>query len=480
MTICIVGLGPGRYTLLTLEAASVLESAPWVHLRPPAVPLQDFPPSIHWESLEPVCQGCERPEQADQAIAEHLLQHARTRQQVVYVVLGGPSLHDSSVGRVLAAAHQEGIPTQVMPGVSGVEAALAEAGHTPAGQLQLLDAAGLHELEPTLPALVLGIGSREVASAARRALRRFYPPDHRLEVLGSDRWREVPLARLDQARTFDPLAAVYVPPLPIEAAPPSLRGVRQLVARLRAPDGCPWDREQTPASLAAYVIEEAYEVVEAIAEGSASARREELGDLLLQVLMQAQVAAEAGEFDLAGVARELGAKLVRRHPHVFGEGHAETAAEVLKSWERLKAEEKGERESILSGVPRRVPALASAQEIQKRVSRAGFDWPTRAGAEAKLREELHELLAARSREEVQAELGDALFILAKLGLSWEIDAELALRAANERFAARFAHLERTLRRRGQEMQATPLAELLELWQEAKRNEQKPRRSRRPK
>lgn len=378
----------------------------------------------------------------------------------------------------VAAAATEG----PLASVSAVAAALARLGPAPLHHLQLLDACHAQDIEPTVPALVLGVDGREAALALRKTLLRLYPPQHRVQVLPEGgasaaapaaRPREMALSRLARAGLFDASVSLYLPPLPVEAAFSSLRGLRQIVARLRA--DCPWDREQTLASLVPYSIEEAYEVVEAITDGDMAGLCEELGDLWLQVLIQTQVASETGAFDLVDVMQELGAKLVRRHPHVFGQARADSAADVVRRWEDLKAQERERPESVLTGVLKSQPALRATQELQKRASRAGFDWPTREGVETKLREELRELLEAGSREAVSAELGDVLSMLAKLGLSWQIDAELALRQANARFTSRFQYLERKLREQGHAMNETPLDELLALWQQAKQAEGESRR-----
>lgn len=373
-----------------------------------------------------------------------------------------------------AAAATSGLP---------LESALSLLGIDPSRGLQLVHADALDGLEPTIPALVRGLTSASLLERTRGRLLRLYPRAHRVTLLAlaSGRppiLRQTALARLRWGRAPVLEASLYLPALPYWQATSSLRALALLVAHLRGPQGCPWDRQQTPASLAPFVVEEAYEVAEAIADGRPAPLCEELGDLLLQVVMQAQLAREAGRFDLTDIMRGLGAKLVRRHPHVFGSATAETAAQVLARWDELKAAERGRPLSALDGAVRHQPALRRAQDLQARASKAGFDWPNRGGVEAKLREEVRELAEARSADEVRRELGDVLFILAKLGLSWGVDAEQALRAANERFTARFQHIENALSRRGLAMQDAPLDELLALWNEAKRQEKKKARPRR--
>ena len=249
-------------------------------------------------------------------------------------------------------------------------------------------------------------------------------------------------------------------------------GLRRLVHRLRAPGGCPWDREQTPASLVRYVLEEAYEVADAIEAGDPGALREELGDLLLQVYLQAEIAEEKGEFTLNDVIRSISEKLVRRHPHVFAGLAVRDAAEVERNWERLKRAEKEQHgPATLEGIPRSMPALAQAQEVQRRLTQAGFDWPDRNGSLAKLDEELAEVRASLDNPRLLAgELGDALFMLAKLATDAGIDPEAALRRTIRRVGDRFQRVEQLAAARGTTVGTLGQDAQLELWEQAKRDD----------
>jgi tetrapyrrole methylase family protein/MazG family protein len=243
--------------------------------------------------------------------------------------------------------------------------------------------------------------------------------------------------------------------------------LRAIVARLRAPDGCPWDREQTHASLRRYLIEETYEAIAALDEGDMPALAAELGDVLFQVLIHSQLAEEAGEFSMSEVMSGLADKLVRRHPHVFGEVQIETAGEVVEQWDELKRAEREATDSALSGVPPALPALAYAQTLLRRAAAAGFAWSDRADVLTKLNEELAELAAAGSREERTAEFGDLLINVANYARYLDIDAEEALRLASHKFRRRFEAVEDAARGAGQELSSMSQAELLALWQRAK-------------
>src|SRR3984893_185323 len=242
----------------------------------------------------------------------------------------------------------------------------------------------------------------------------------------------------------------------------------EVVRRLRAPDGCPWDREQTPASLRATMLEEAYEVLEAIDEKSMTKLREELGDVLLQVLMQSVIAEEAGEFTLGEVADTVREKLVRRHPHVFGSTVVSGSEEEVRNWETLKAQENA-RESALDDVQRSLPALQRACSLQRRASNVGSDWPGVEGALDKIREELEELRQASTVEEREAEFSDLLFTMVNVARKLGINPEDALRGTTGRFEARFRMMEQAVHADGRALKDLPIEELDRYWEAAKRN-----------
>jgi len=247
-----------------------------------------------------------------------------------------------------------------------------------------------------------------------------------------------------------------------------IRQLVDVVRRLRSPQGCPWDREQTHASLRATMLEEAYEVLEAIDEQSMPKLREELGDVLLQVLMQSEIAAESGDFTLGDVADAVREKLVRRHPHVFGSTVVSGSDEVVRNWETLKTAEYG-RESALDGVQRSLPALQWAWSLQRRAANVGFDWPDVDGALEKVREELEEVREAPTVEAREAEFGDLLFTLVNVARKLGMNPEDALRGATGRFEARFRMMERKAKAEGRQLKDLPIDELDRYWEAAKRN-----------
>lgn len=241
-----------------------------------------------------------------------------------------------------------------------------------------------------------------------------------------------------------------------------------IIARLRAPDGCPWDKQQTHASLREDLLEECYEVLEALDEGNSDKLCGELGDLLMQVVFHAQIAAEAGEFELGDVVNSINTKLIHRHPHVFGSEKVKDTEEVVFNWEVLKQEERGADTSILASAPKQMPALGYSQEIQRRVAGVGFDWEDIDGVIEKLTEEVSELKRADSQERKAQEFGDLLFTLANIARRLGIDLEMALREANQRFYRRFTYMEEVCRQRGLNLGKLSFDEQNALWEEAKR------------
>jgi len=246
----------------------------------------------------------------------------------------------------------------------------------------------------------------------------------------------------------------------------------EIMAKLRAPGGCPWDAQQTHESLRPYLLEEAYEVLEAVDDADLGRLCGELGDLLLQVVFHAQLASERGDFDIADVCRKISDKLEYRHPHVFGTVEVSGADEVLTNWERLKRqeEEHQERESALDGVPRDLPALQQADKLQKRAAKVGFDWQTIQGPLHKIEEELREVQAAEDPTESAHEIGDLLFAVCNVARFLKVDPEGALRQANRRFDTRFRSVERQAAAQGRKLADMTLEEMDVLWEQAKAEE----------
>jgi len=258
---------------------------------------------------------------------------------------------------------------------------------------------------------------------------------------------------------------------PLNSRPSAFNRLCEIVAKLRAPDGCPWDREQTHESLLPAVIEEAYEVAEAARGRNDGHFREELGDLLLLVVMHAEIAQESGRFNIDNVLQEISDKLVRRHPHVFGTSDARDSGAVLKQWEAIKREEKKADSHYLASLPKALPALIRGQKAQSKAARVNFDWTEVRDVIAKVEEELCEVkeaIASQDREMITDEIGDVLFAVVNLARKCEIDAESALQKATDKFVARFNRLEDELRRQGKRLGDVDLAEMDAIWERIKK------------
>lgn len=247
----------------------------------------------------------------------------------------------------------------------------------------------------------------------------------------------------------------------------SFATLKAIMARLRSPKGCPWDRQQTHTSLKANLLEECYEALETIDQQNPQKLCEELGDILMQVVFHAQIASEANEFNIEDVIQSINAKLVHRHPHVFGKLKVNNTKEVMVNWEALKQEERQVRESLLSGIPKEMPSLSYSQSIQRRAAGVGFDWEKIEEIVGKFREEVDELKQAPNQEEINKEFGDLLFTLASIARRLNVDLETALRSANQRFFERFSYIEEICRQRGVDVGSLSLDEQNTLWEEAK-------------
>jgi tetrapyrrole methylase family protein/MazG family protein len=480
-TVTIVGLGPGDPRHLTREAWEVLEGAGEVWLRTERHPtVAGLPAHLALHSFDHLYEEAEDFAQVYDAIVGAVVRLGERPQGVIYAVPGHPLVGEATVVQILSRAEGAGVVVHIVGGLSFVEPTLTVLRIDALAGLQIYDAVELaarHHppLNPDLPALVGQLYSPALAADVKLTLMNQYPDDHGVALVyaaGTPEQRVVhlPLYELDRRDDGDfwghlaHLATLYVPPLPGVS---SFEGLQDTIARLRAPGGCPWDREQTHESLRAGLLEEAYEVLAAIDAGDVQALQEELGDLLLQVLLHAQIATEEVEFKMAQVIAGIDAKLKHRHPHVWGARPVRGTEEVLQRWEELKREEKGEARSVLDGVPVALPALLQADTYGRRAARVGFDWTEAGGVAEKIREEMAEVEAAASPEEREAELGDLLFAVVNWARWLRVDPEAALRKANARFARRFRAVERLARQRGLDMTALTIDELEALWQEVK-------------
>ncbi len=521
--IVIVGLGPGRWEDVTLEAQAVLEAAAqrgqavyFRTLRHPTVEtIRARSPGLEARSFDALYDTSETWDHLYSEMARRLCAAASAEDapaQVYYAVPGHPLVGERSVREVRRLAAAQGIATRLVAGLSFLEPVCAALGVDLMDGLQVLDATELAGLGPehivgtiipTRPALVAQLYNRRLASGVKLALGELYPDDGEVQLVRAGGLPEsetvvsLKLYELDRGEHADHLTCLYLPPLdpltPLRA-PETLRWITE---RLRAPEGgCPWDRKQTHLSLKRYVLEEAYEVAdvldeigptplpesftpETVAPELGQKLADELGDLLLQVYLHAEVGRQEGLFTLGDVLEHINAKLIRRHPHVFGEVQVRDAEHVLRNWEEIKKQERisgGEDvqvESLLRGIPINTPALGYAQELQKKASKTGFEWPEVQDIVAKVTEEAREVgeaIEQGDKEHAAEELGDLLFSLVGLARRMEVNAEDVLRAANTKFRRRFEGMEARVRAQGRPFESLSREELTALWGEVKQNE----------
>ncbi|MBT7190324.1 MAG: nucleoside triphosphate pyrophosphohydrolase [Anaerolineae bacterium] len=323
--------------------------------------------------------------------------------------------------------------------------------------------------QPDFPVLIWGETPLDL-DAIRIILQTTYADSHPLRLsANSGAITKVNLGLLIPSEEDAETNAIYISPL---EAGTSLSAFQEIVAHLRAPDGCPWDKKQTHQSLRQHLLEESYEALEAMDAGNSTDMAEEFGDLLLQIVLNAQIATETGDFRMKDIIKGIYDKIVRRHPHVFEQVEVDGVGEVLRNWEQLKEQERrdnGDAEKgILDGVPLSFPALNQSQEYQDRAARVGFDWPEIDGVLDKLMEEIEEIRKAKNGKELASEIGDLFFVLVNFARWQGVDAESALRGANMRFKGRFVYIEKYARENDFPMTEMTLDEMEELWQEAKR------------
>jgi tetrapyrrole methylase family protein / MazG family protein len=470
LAITIVGLGPGPYRALTLEAVETLLAASELYLRTRVHPTVDeLPATLRWTSFDDLYERAASFDDLYDQIAAQLLERA-AEADVTYAVPGHPLIGEASVRRLLERATALGVPTRVVGGMSFAEAALTASGEG-VDHLQVVDALALPSIVPTAPLLVYQVYKPAVASDLKLALLRLYPPEHPALVIrgattADEAVQRVELAALDRGLVFDHLTSIYVPPLAPDLDFGTMPGLAHIIARLRRPGGCPWDREQTHQSLKRYLIEEAYEAVETIEDEDYAALCDELGDLLLQVALHAEMADERGDFDLTDVLRAVTSKLTRRHPHVFGSTVVANAAEVELNWEEIKRRERGGAgppPSLLDNLPRAHPALMTAQAFVKRVAGAGLDPSDPPSLMATARAALDDFAAATEPTAREASLGRALFALAHLGRRQRVDAEEALRQTTRQLRARLQDLEAVWQASGRAPEQATADEIATLW-----------------
>jgi tetrapyrrole methylase family protein / MazG family protein len=479
-TIEVFGLGAGDLEQLPFGVYKKLIKADHVYLRTKEHPViaELVQEGLYFTSFDSIYEKHDQFEEVYQEIVQNLLKKAKA-EQVIYAVPGHPLVAERTVQLLLEYGPKEDVEIIIGGGQSFIDAIFQSLKIDPVEGFQLLDGTSLKssQLQVEQHIFISQVYDQFVASNIKLTLMERLPDDYEVVIVRAAGSRNesierVPLYELDRKVTLDNLTSVYVPPVEDEQILlKNFSKLREIIAILRGPNGCPWDKEQTHESLKKYLIEETYEVIEAIDSGDIDHVIEELGDVLLQVMLHAQIGEDEGYFAIEDVIEVLSAKMIRRHPHVFGDKKAEDSKEVLRNWQEIKKQEKGEIDSsLLEGISKSMPNLLRAYEIQKKAAKVGFDWQEITPALEKVKEELQEFeneIQQESLVHAKKEFGDILFAFVNVARFLDIHPEEALFETNEKFIRRFQFIEESVNKGGKSFEEHSLEELDQFWDEAK-------------
>lgn len=476
--ITIVGMGPGGKEYLTIQAIEALTSSEGVYLRTDKHPVVEYlvERGMRYVSFDSVYENAETFDETYQMIADRVIKLAE-ESDVVYAVPGNPFVAEKTVELILQMHPESHI--KIIHGVSFIDAIITALKYDPVKGLEIVDGLKIEEetLNPKKDRLIIQVYNQIVASAVKLQLMTRYGDDHEVFIVNAagieslERIDRVPLYELDRnPDRFNHLTSLFIP-ASLEAGY-TFEDLQKIMVKLRSENGCPWDREQTHHSLTRYLVEEAYEVLDAVNSEDDEALIDELGDVLLQVVFHATIANEEGYFNMEDITDGICQKMIRRHPHVFGDVNVSGADEVLINWQAIKAKEK-QTEKIheaMHAVSTSTPALIRSQKVQKIAANVGFDWQNVIDAIKKIDEELDEF-----KEEIQAgdfvkleeEMGDLLMIISNVARHLKIDAEIALAKATDKFIKRFKFVEEKLAENNEVPNSDLLDKMDNLWGQAK-------------
>ena len=479
----IMGLGPGAYEALTIGALKELKNNKNIYFRTEKHPTVDFlkDEGIKFESYDHAYEKYDSFDDVYKYIAEDLITKIKDDEDLIYAVPGHPLVAEKSVINLIELCKENNIQYEVLPAVSFVDAMMEALQVDPIEVVKIIDAFDMKNqiLDKRVGTIITQVYNNFIASEVKLRLLEGYEDDTEIifvraaGVEGLESIRKIPLYELDWQEDIDYLTSIYIPK--DLGNKKDFQDLLDIIETLRNPGGCPWDREQTHESLKSALLEECYEVIDAIENEDEDALIEELGDVLLQVVFHASIGKEDGYFDIMDVIGGISNKMINRHPHVFGNEEANTSEQVLVNWDEIKKEEKGIKTLTeeMQNIAKSLPAATRAYKVQKKAKKVGFDWDDVNCAMDKVKEELNEIKEVYNCEDksiIEGEVGDLLFACINVARFLEVDGELALDKTIKKFIKRFSYIENEAIKNNKNLKDMTLEEMDKLWEEAKTSE----------
>ncbi|ELC8390327.1 nucleoside triphosphate pyrophosphohydrolase [Clostridium perfringens] len=479
----IMGLGPGAYEALTIGALKELKNNKNIYFRTEKHPTVDFlkDEGIKFESYDHAYEKYDSFDDVYKYIAEDLITKIKDDEDLIYAVPGHPLVAEKSVINLIELCKENNVQYEVLPAVSFVDAMMEALQVDPIEGVKIIDAFDMKNqiLDKRVGTIITQVYNNFIASEVKLRLLEGYEDDTEIifvraaGVEGLESIRKIPLYELDWQEDIDYLTSIYIPK--DLGNKKDFQDLLDIIETLRNPGGCPWDREQTHESLKSALLEECYEVIDAIENKDEDALIEELGDVLLQVVFHASIGKEDGYFDIMDVIGGISNKMINRHPHVFGNEEANTSEQVLVNWDEIKKEEKGIKTLTeeMQNIAKSLPATTRAYKVQKKAKKVGFDWDDVNCAMDKVKEELNEIKEVYNCEDksiIEGEVGDLLFACINVARFLEVDGELALDKTIKKFIKRFSYIENEAIKNNKNLKDMTLEEMDKLWEEAKTSE----------
>ncbi|EGT4142630.1 nucleoside triphosphate pyrophosphohydrolase [Clostridium perfringens] len=479
----IMGLGPGAYEALTIGALKELKNNKNIYFRTEKHPTVDFlkDEGIKFKSYDHAYEKYDSFDDVYKYIAEDLITKIKDDEDLIYAVPGHPLVAEKSVINLIELCKENNIQYEVLPAVSFVDAMMEALQVDPIEGVKIIDAFDMKNqiLDKRVGTIITQVYNNFIASEVKLRLLEGYEDDTEIifvraaGVEGLESIRKIPLYELDWQEDIDYLTSIYIPK--DLGNKKDFQDLLDIIETLRNPGGCPWDREQTHESLKSALLEECYEVIDAIENEDEDALIEELGDVLLQVVFHASIGKEDGYFDIMDVIGGISNKMINRHPHVFGNEEANTSEQVLVNWDEIKKEEKGIKTLTeeMQNIAKSLPATTRAYKVQKKAKKVGFDWDDVNCAMDKVKEELNEIKEVYNCEDksiIEGEVGDLLFACINVARFLEVDGELALDKTIKKFIKRFSYIENEAIKNNKNLKDMTLEDMDKLWEEAKTSE----------